>query len=176
MAITADTVFDRVVVFCNCDGMNTDTIYPYNGTSAAVGGETIHITNPTADMIAQREIMQAKIDSGDAAIWYKDSSTWIEYDDLQDEHGLIHFMHPMHPPRQQGAGHRVLPNIVKNTDYAEDSRHRAPRHLHREVRHRPRRSASRTATPSATRSTAGTPASLPVRRFPSNSTSPPTTT
>ena len=121
MAITADTVFDRVVVLCNCDGMNTDTILPYNGTSLAEGAEGLHITNPTASMIAQREIMQAKIDSGDAVIWYKDSTTWIEYDDLQDEHGLIHAMHPMHPRGQQAGGHNVLPNIVKSTGYSEDS-------------------------------------------------------
>ena len=120
MAITADTVFDRVVVICNCDGMNTDSIFPYNGTSLAVGGAVIPITNPTAEQISQREIMQAKIDSGDAEIWYRDANTWIEYDDLQDEHGLIHAMHPMHP-RGGGDGFHVLPNIVKNTDYAEDS-------------------------------------------------------
>ena len=120
MAITADTVFDRVVVLCNCDGMNTDSMYPYNGTSVAVGAEAILITNPTDSMITQREIMQAKIDSGDADIWYRDASQWIEYDDLQDEHGLIHAMHPM-KPRGAGDGFRVLPNIVKNTDYAEDS-------------------------------------------------------
>ena len=120
MAITADTVIDRVAVLCNCDGMHTRGILPYNGTDLAVGAEDINITGPTASMITQRDIMQDKIDSGDAVIWYLDTNgTWIEYDDLQDEHGLIHGMHPMHP-RNKGDGFRVLPNIVKESDYAED--------------------------------------------------------
>ena len=120
MAITADTVFDRVVVGCNCSGMSTSEVTPHNGTDQADGAEFVLINNPTAHMIAQREIMQAKIDSGDAVIWYRDANTWIEYDDLQDEHGLIHAMHPM-IPRGAGEGFRVLPSIVKNSDYSEDA-------------------------------------------------------
>ena len=120
MAITADTVVDRIVVLCNCDGMNTSSMLPYNGTSPAEGYENVRIPNPTASQIAQREIMQDKIDSGDAVIWYKDGNNWIEYDDLQDEHGLIHGMHPM-IPLGKGAAFRVLPNILKESDYEEDS-------------------------------------------------------
>ena len=120
MAITADTVIDRVVVLCNCDGMSTRGILPYNGTDSVEGSELIQIANPTASMITQRDIMQDKIDAGDAVIWYKDQSTWIEYDDLDDVHGLIHAMHPM-IPLGAGAGFRVLPNIVKNSDYEEDA-------------------------------------------------------
>ena len=40
MAITADTVFDRVAVLCNCDGMNTSEMLPFNGTSPAEGYES----------------------------------------------------------------------------------------------------------------------------------------
>ena len=120
MAITSDTVVDRIVVECNCDGMYVGAVTPYNGVAEAEGAEFVLIANPTAQMIAQRGIMQDKIDSGDAVIWYKDSSKWIEYDDLQDEHGLIHAMHPM-IPLGKGAGFRTLANIVKNTDYEEDA-------------------------------------------------------
>ena len=120
MAITAETLVDRIVVLCNCNGMDADSVQAYNGTVPAEGNEGVLITNPTASQIEQRGIMQDKIDSGDAVIWYKDGTTWIEYDDLQDEHGLIHGMHPM-IPLGKGEGFRVLPNIIKEADYEEDS-------------------------------------------------------
>ena len=64
--------------------------------------------------------MQGKIDDGTAVLWYKDGQNWIEYDDLEDVHGLIHAMHPMRPADRQPGGHNVLPNIVKSTGYTED--------------------------------------------------------
>ena len=72
------------------------------------------------DDLAQLAIMQDKIDSGDADLWYLDGNRWIEYDDLQDVHGLIHAMHPMRRAEQQEGGDHVLPNIVKSTGYSKD--------------------------------------------------------
>ena len=120
MAITADTTVTRVVVACNCDGMNTSSVTPYDGTTRATGYENIPVQSTEAADLAQLQIMQDKIDAGDAEVWYKDGSRWIEYDDLQDVHGLIHAMHPMHTADQSN-GYRVLPNIVKNSGYSEDS-------------------------------------------------------
>ena len=120
MAITADTTITRVVVRCNCDGMNASAVVPYDGTDRAVDFENIDVeTTETADL-AQLTIMQDKIDSGDAELWYLDQSTWIAYDDLDDVHGLIHAMHPMRPAERQPGGHHVLPNIVKSTGYSTD--------------------------------------------------------
>ena len=121
MAITESTVFDRVQVGCNCNGMKVTTITPYNGTTIATGGENIPSYTDDADKIAQLDIMQAAIDAGTATLWYFDSPTWIAYDDLEDEHGLLHAMHRMRPARIGFGGFRVLPNIVKNTTYDEDS-------------------------------------------------------
>ena len=120
MAITESTVFDRVRISCNCDGMNVGAIVPYNGTTLAVDGDFIQSDTDDEDEIAQLDIMQDAIDAGTADIWYIDGSTWIEYDDLPDENGLIHQMHRMHPAEQTFGGFRVLPNIVKNTGYSED--------------------------------------------------------
>ena len=120
MAITADTTITRVVVRCNCDGMNASAVVPYDGTTRAVDAENIDVeTTDTADL-AQLTIMQDKIDSGDAELWYLDQSRWIAYDSLDDVHGLIHAMHPMRPAERQPGGHHVLPNIVKSTGYSTD--------------------------------------------------------
>ena len=131
MAITESTVLDRVVVGCNCDGMKVTTVTPYNGTTPATGAESIPSYTKDADKIAQLDIMQDAIDAGTAALWYFDNPTWIAYADLEDEHGLIHAMHRMRPAGASATdGFRVLPNIVKNTEYEEGRRHRPARHLH----------------------------------------------
>ena len=176
MAITESTVITRVSVHCNCDGMNASNVIPYNGTIAAIGAESIPVETTDADQLAQLDIMQAKIDDGTAELWYQDGGNiWIEYDDLQDVHGLIHAMHPMRPATRQPGGHHVLPNIVKN-------RRATPKTTTPDGPTSPpssessRRSASRTATPSTTRSKTGTHASSPARKSLSSSTSPPTTT
>ena len=120
MAITADTTVNRVAVRCNCDGMNASYITPYDGTTRAVDFKDIDVETTDADDLAQLAIMQDKIDSGDADLWYRDGNTWIEYEDLADVHGLIHAMHPMRPANRQDGGHNVLPNIVKSTGYSKD--------------------------------------------------------
>ena len=119
MAITETTVFNRVRVACNCDQMYVSAIGPYDGTSLAIGYEAIGPATTDADQIAQLDIMLAAIESGDAEVWYYDSSpgTWIAYDDLPAQHALLHGMHQMHPKN----GWQVPAKIMLNSEYSEDS-------------------------------------------------------
>ena len=64
--------------------------------------------------------MQAAIDAGTAELWYLDRSIWIAYDDLQDEHGLLHYLHRMRQRGYPEGGYRVAQSLVKTTAYSTD--------------------------------------------------------
>ena len=131
-------------------------------------------TTDTADL-AQLTIMQDKIDSGDAELWYLDQNRWIAYDDLDDVHGLIHAMHPMRPAERQPGGHHVLPNIVKSTGYSTDD-DTGRSDITTQFGTVATKRKPDGSTRSTTRSRTGTLASSAARKSPSSSTSPPTTT
>ena len=117
MAITETTVFDKVVIFCDCEGTRVKNLVPVNGTAAAVGWEVISPTTTDTGEIAQLDIMRDAVVAGTAVVEYRDGATEYAYDDLPFEYSLVHTLHSIHPE----AGWKSVGTMVLNADVEEDS-------------------------------------------------------
>ena len=72
MTVTSSSVFDRVRVACNCDGMNVSAIAAYLGTQRLSESENIGQDTTDAGEIAELQVMQDAIDAGTADLYYVD--------------------------------------------------------------------------------------------------------
>ena len=119
--MTEDTVFDRVVsrsaIVTACMLAPSPPLY---GTTPTTDSEDIRSYSTVQADIDQLDIMQDAIDAGTATLWYRDSSIWIAYDDLEEQHGLLHTMHSMRQIGAPDGGWRVPQSLVKTTAYSTD--------------------------------------------------------
>ena len=111
----------RVVINCRCADLNISGVTAYNGT-IGVGHATVRPASDDTDDLVQINGMLEAVADGDAEVWYKDGTMFVEYDDLPIYHTLMHWRHQFRPPGKGGAS--ALVHMMASGDYStEDSRH-----------------------------------------------------
>ena len=121
MPLTESSVFNRVLVICNCEGMNVGQIGAHQDEARLTEGSWVSQDETDTGKLAELQIMEDAIEAGTARLWYRDGSTWIRYEDIDDAYGLIHAMNRMRPKGGGDDAYRILPNLVKDSSYSEDS-------------------------------------------------------
>ena len=121
MPLTESSVFNRVLVLCNCEGMNVGDIGAHQDETWLTSSSWVSQDETDTGKLAELQIMEDAIEDGTAELWYKDRSTWIRYEDIDDAYGLIHAMNRMRPKGGGDDAYRILPNLVKDSSYSEDS-------------------------------------------------------